>query len=193
MVRAWTGQLHHVVDSNITRDARRATHINVIISLTLAFGLFTTITMDSSIAYEKEQVRLRIGADVSVLGSYLVGHEPGYNLTVVNEIGAIEGVMNYSRFVWFYVMGDVYSQSMPTLVIDAASYKQIAHPSDYWFEGADARVLDALSKNGTVLVDKDYARRTGILVGDIIPFHYGTFDSDLHGCSGDPAPLSKRV
>jgi L-ascorbate metabolism protein UlaG (beta-lactamase superfamily) len=27
----------------------------------------------------------------------------------------------------------------------------------------------------------------------IIPFHYGTFDSDLHWCSGDPAPLSKRV
>ncbi|MGQ9588586.1 MAG: FtsX-like permease family protein, partial [Thermoplasmata archaeon] len=70
IVKPWTKELHHLVDKNIVRNPRRASNLCVIISLALAFGLFISVTMESTMAYEKEMIVYEVGADAKVWGYF---------------------------------------------------------------------------------------------------------------------------
>ncbi|OGS42718.1 MAG: hypothetical protein A3K67_02765 [Euryarchaeota archaeon RBG_16_62_10] len=167
MSRPFTKELHDVVRSSISRNPRRVANTCIIISLALAFGLFITVTMESTVAYKMELVRGDVGADIRVRGySPFLGEEPRMTLGSLDELENAEGVESVCGFQWD-VLGE-YSLS----AFDAESYLEVVRPSDFWFLDTEQDAVDELRRDGTALVRLDAAGYFSILVGDDIRLTY---------------------
>lgn len=168
-VKPWTKDLHYLVDRNIVRNPRRASNLCVIISLALAFGLFISISMESTMNYEREQVRFDIGSDIK-LNASLPKFVSQYAIDVskLDGVAALPGVehaVTYSQLIlYFDVSGDF--ASAPSVVMNSTGYLETVKPSDFYFIGGGTEQLEELSSRDTVLLSKDFADRTGAKVGD---------------------------
>lgn len=178
LVKSWTKELHYLVEKNIVRNPRRASNLCVIISLALAFGLFISVTMESSMAYEKERVKFRVGSDV-MLDAYPRGYDPGdstsqVNLTNLSKLGSISGVEHVAVFERTYIMLDTYGYGwyIDTAILDPSAYAETVRPSDFYFVHSDSDMLDRLEQNGTVILTKDFADSNYLIVGDSLPVRF---------------------
>lgn len=171
-VKPWTKDLHYLVDRNIVRNPRRASNLCVIISLALAFGLFISISMESTMNYEREQVRFDIGSDIKLNASlpksvsqYAIDAS---KLDGVAALAGVEHAVTYSQLIlYFDVSGDF--NSAPGVVMNSTGYLETVKPSDFYFIGGGNELLEELSNRDTVLLSKDFADRTGAQVGDTMP------------------------
>jgi ABC-type antimicrobial peptide transport system permease subunit len=170
LVKPWTKELHYLVDRNIVRNPKRASNLAVIISLALTFGLFISITMESTLAYQRELVKYDVGADVKMTGYW---SDPdgtqGMSLSNLSSVGSVAGVEEYvmSRTIYLSLDTGYYSyRSLQTVVMDTANYSEVVHPSDFYFVGSGNEVLKQLKINGTALMSRDYANSEDILIGD---------------------------
>lgn len=191
MVRWWTQGLHSVVRSNIVRNPRRSTQITLMLSMVMAFGMFATITMDSSDVRAEELIRTQVGADVSLFGTHLTGAVADFNLSTLNKIDDITGVKNYCPFQGFPVTEEIHNQWVPLLVFDSQKYVEISQPSDYWFYESDSSPFRDLYEGGAVLVDMEFADRNGLLIGDTLPVRYEYINSTSHTL--DSLHVSTRI
>lgn len=178
LVKGWTKELHYLVEKNIVRNPRRASNLCVIISLALAFGLFISVTMESSMAYEKERVKFRVGSDV-MLDAYPRGYNPGgstsqVNLTNLSKLGSISGVEHVAVFERTYLILDTYGYGsyIDTALLDPSAYAETVRPSDFYFVHSDSDMLGRLEQNGTVILTKDFADSNFLIVGDSVPARF---------------------
>jgi len=178
LVKGWTKELHYLVEKNIVRNPRRASNLCVIISLALAFGLFISVTMESSMAYEKERVKFRVGSDV-MLDAYPRGYMSGdstsqVNLTNLSKLGSISGVEHVAVFERTYLVLDTYGygEGFDTALLDPSAYAETVRPSDFYFVHSDSDMLGHLEQNGTVILTKDFADSNYLIVGDSLPVRF---------------------
>jgi putative ABC transport system permease protein len=171
-VKPWTKDLHYLVDRNIVRNPRRASNLCLIISLALAFGLFISVSMESTMNYEREQVRFDVGSDIKLNASL-----PGSAIQSVIDVSKLDGiaalpgvahVVTYSQLVLdFNVAGELHFA--PSVVMNTTGYLEVVRPSDFYFIGGGSEQLEELGNRGNVLLSKDFADRTGAQVGDTMP------------------------
>jgi ABC-type antimicrobial peptide transport system permease subunit len=167
LMKPWTKQLHYIVERNVERNPKRASNLTMIIALALALGLFTSMTMESELAYEMEQEKIYLGSDVYV-DSYYYG-EP-LNLSKLNDLGKIDNLRDVS-------IG--YSFKNDNLVaVDAKSYFDAVSPADYCFVGKSAfDSLNELRENGTALVSERFMEQVPISGNIISSFYYPVSNS----------------
>ena len=171
LVKPWTKELHHLVDRNIVRNPRRASNLCLIISLALAFGLFISVTMESTMTYEREQIHYEVGADIK-LESWRMGYgESAPNVSKLSELASLPGVehvaRNYQVEVYFEIAWGAYGGW--AAIFNATDYRETAKPSGFYFIDGGSEMLEDLETNGTVLLTKGYARDNDLLVGDVLP------------------------
>ena len=163
-VKGWTKDLHQLVEKNIVRNPRRASNIAVIISLAIAFGLFISITMESSIGLAKEQVKYDIGADVSIISS---GRSGETNLSMLDDLRSIQGVEHVATYsiLYFSISGGSY-YGLNAVVTNTTEYANAVNPTDFYFVHSGNGVLRDLAHSGSVLVTSDFADQRSIIIGD---------------------------
>ena len=186
LVKGWTKELHYLVEKNIVRNPRRASNLCVIISLALAFGLFISVTMESSMAYEKERVKFQVGSDVKLdanpRGDSPSGSTSQVNLANLSRLGSISGVDHVAIFERTYLFLDTYGYYGPyidTTMLDPSAYAETVKPSDFYFVHSDSDMLGRLEENGTVILTKSFADSYFLLVGDTLRVHaeYTTYNN----------------
>ncbi len=167
IVKPWTKELHELVDRNIVRNPKRASNLCVIIALALAFGLFISVTMESSIAYQRETVKYDIGADIRLDGSVRGTAPPSAAFKAIDGVG---GVARFDSVQMKRASGPYsYGFYMTVALLDAAEYADLVNPSDFYFVDSDNGILkDLSSQANTVLVTADFAKYNYIIVGDTL-------------------------
>jgi len=173
IVKPWTKELHYLVDRNIVRNPRRASSLCLIIALSLAFGLFISVTMESTMRYQENLIEYEVGADIKVESSYY-GGDTGRETdpSLLTEISSVKGVESYSIFevvrVSYSYYGGYYGGQ--SAAIDALTYKETVNPDKFYFvEGGRGSLDDLASFNGSVLISNWVAEDFGVSVGDEIP------------------------
>ena len=167
LMKPWTKQLHYIVERNVERNPKRASNLTMIIALALALGLFTSMTMESELAYEMEQTKLWLGSDVYVDSQYNGEH---LNVSKLNDLGKINGVRDFCIGYSF--------RNGNLLAVDAKSYSDVANPPDYCFIGKSASdSLNELKENGTALVSQDEVKYQGVAVGDNMAYSFYYYPS----------------
>lgn len=170
-VRPWTGEMHPIVDNNIRRSSRKASNLCLIMSLTLAFGIFVSTAMESTISHEAAVLEYNTGADIKVeaWSSYNVDFAV---LERARNIPGVDGVCSYFAVtlddgVW--VVGGFGN----TAVVDTEAYADVIRYHGRSFND-ERETLHLLQRNGTVLVREEYTRLLGVGVGQVvsIPFVY---------------------
>ncbi|OGS55607.1 MAG: hypothetical protein A3K60_03620 [Euryarchaeota archaeon RBG_19FT_COMBO_56_21] len=173
IVRPWTKELHYLVDKNIVRNPRRASNLCLIIALSLAFGLFISVTMESTMRYQENLVKFEVGSDIKTESSYYWGGQPEQlNPAVLQEISSVEGIESHSTYesvrVSYGYYGGYYGGN--AVSFDALAYKETVRPNGFYFVDGGRESLDDLaSLNGTLLIVQWLAEDYGISVGDDIP------------------------
>jgi ABC-type lipoprotein release transport system permease subunit len=171
-VKPWTKDLHYLVDRNIVRNPRRASNLCVIISLALAFGLFISVSMESTMDYEREQVRFDVGSDIKLNASLPESAiQSAIDVSKLDGISALPGVQRavpYSQLTLdFNVAGELHYAT--SVVINATGYLETVRPSDFYFIGGGSEQLREIGNRGNVLLSKDFADHTGVQIGDTVP------------------------
>jgi len=171
-VKPWTKDLHYLVDRNIVRNPRRASNLCVIISLALAFGLFISVSMESTMSYEREKVRFEVGSDIKLNASLPESVTlSAIDVSRLDGIAALPGVehaVTYSQLVLdFNVAGELHYAS--GVVLNTTGYLETVRPSGFYFIGGGSEQLKELGNRGNVLLSKDFADRIGVQVGNTMP------------------------
>ena len=186
LIRPLTKELHYLVNRNIRRHPRRASNLCLIISLALAFGLFISITVESSIAYQERLAYDRVGADLRVAGLRESYGDIGksVNLTGMQAIGSLPSVREIMFFQTLSIGSQEGYQSRVS-VFDSNQYLEVVKASDFYFKGNPEDKLAQLKTNGSVLITEETARLRSIWVGDFIdtPFDFELLrdgSSDAH-------------
>jgi len=168
LVKPWTRHLHYIVEKNIKRNPRRASSLCLIMSLTLAFGVFVSVAMESTISHEAAVLEYEIGADLRAQADLLPMEDPqDINFTLLDEVEGLPGVSGVCRYSvafledGFYEPGGVGN----AVVLDRSAYSDVVRYQGRSFED-EHRTLELLQKNGTVLVREEYAELTSVNVGN---------------------------
>ena len=172
LVKPWTKDLHYLIDRNIVRNPRRASNLCVIISLALAFGLFISVSMESTMSYEREKVRFEVGSDIKLNASLPESVTlSAIDVSRLDGIAALPGVehaVTYSQLVLdFNVAGELHYAS--GVVLNTTGYLETVRPSGFYFIGGGSEQLKELGNRGNVLLSKDFADRIGVQVGNTMP------------------------
>ncbi len=182
IVKPWTKNLHYLVDRNIVRNPRRASNLCMIISLALAFGLFISITMESTMNYEREQERYVVGADIrvnaTVQGPVALSVT---NVSRLDSIGSLPGVEHFVSYSHLSLLFDVsgYLFSASSVAMNSTGYLETVNPGDFYFVSGGSRSMEELSGGSAILISRDFSDQTGIQVGDrmsVVVESYSSFN-----------------
>lgn len=165
LVKPWTKELTYFVDRNISRNPRRASNLGIIISLALAFGIFISVTMESTFAQEKEEVKFSVGSDIKMAGK-LGRPSIGVTYQGLRAVDALPGVERASHYI--ALSSTSFLGEKEIVALNSSDYLQVVHPSDFYFIGHGSGVLEDLEENGTCLMTKELAERHDVLEGDVI-------------------------
>ena len=172
LVKPWTKDLHYLVNRNMVRNPRRASNLCMVISLALAFGLFISVTMESTMNYEREQVRFEVGSDIK-LDASLPGsaHQSAINASMLDGVAALPGVehaVTYSQLGLYFDVARSLNHASGA-VINLTDYLETVKPSNFYIIGGSTELKERLNSGGTVLLSKDFADQIDLHVGDTIP------------------------
>jgi ABC-type antimicrobial peptide transport system permease subunit len=142
------------------------------ISLALAFGLFISITMESTINYEREKVLFEVGADIKLEAPSIAPvDQPSARTPVLEGLDLLPGVEHVARYsqldIYFEV--EYMLHQAPSVAMDSADYIATVDPSDYFFIDGGSELLDELTNNGSVILTQEFAEDNNLFVGDILP------------------------
>jgi len=169
LVKPWTKELHYLVDKNIVRNPKRASNMCIIIALTLAFGLFISITMETTIGNRIQEIRSQIGSDVRI-SAYpdWNGTSSTVDLTVLDTVDSVDGVDSSARCYVLSFSSDDGSFYGSAVVFDPMAYADAVGLHDPWLGEGNRDKLALLGENGTTLVSKSFAEYNYLLVGDTL-------------------------
>lgn len=169
VMRPWTKEVQPLVEVNIERNPKRSSMMCMVIALAVAFGLFVSVTMESTLAYELDKVRYEIGADIGGQGTWsywnydLTGEHA--NLSRLDALNSTPGIKSICK--WTGVGGGYMSSSL--IMFDPDAYRDTVKPADFWFEGTGSSILEGLKRINTALITQSRADYMSLLVGDSLP------------------------
>ena len=172
LVRPWTRDLHYLVNKNIVRNPRRASNLCLMISLALAFGLFISITMESTINYEREKVLFEVGTDIKLEASSTGPvSQPTARTPELDGLASLPGVEHAARYSQLDMLFEIswMLHQASSVAMNSTDYLETVKPSDFFFIGGGNELLEGLSDNGSVLLTEDFADNGDLMVGDILP------------------------
>jgi ABC-type lipoprotein release transport system permease subunit len=175
LVRPWTRELHYLVEKNLLRNPRRASNLGVLISLALASGLFVSVTMESTLANQRNQVLFDYGSDIKVEGQWY-GRDlsPGRQLNVseLANLNAIQGVRASLPYQILTLQPFPYAPGnlVRAAVIDCSAYSDMVRLSDNYFTDGGKSLLVNLETNGTALVTTQVLDTYYLEVGEKLMF-----------------------
>lgn len=175
VVRPWTRNLHYIVERNILRNPRRASSLCAFVAMTLAFGVFISVAMESSIAHERAAVVFEAGADLKA-EAYLQYSSQEVNFSVLDGIEQMPGVAGVCIFYAVNLYDDYWHSGSwgNAMALDCPAYVEVAR----YLGDSEGKTINRLEENGTVLAREDYAKEAGVDVGDAIQVqfqrYYGT-------------------
>lgn len=170
VMKPWTKEVQPLVEVNIERNPKRSSMMCMVIALAIAFGLFVSVTMESTLAYEIDKVRYQIGADIGGQGTWYPNAwspqttEP-LNLSKLDALNSTPDVRSICRWTGF---SGVYATNNLKL-FDPDAYYDTVKPADFWFDGTASSTLNGLKRNNTALISQTLADDKDLLVGDTIP------------------------
>lgn len=171
LVRPWTKGLHYLVDKNIVRNPKRASNMCIIIALALAFGLFISITMETTIQNQIRSIRSEIGSDVRLMAfSYrnTTTDEFDINISMLNTVDSMDGVDGSARcYQLSFYTGEYYTWGT-AVVLDPEKYIEVVGLEDSWFGRDTKSTLLTLKENGTALISEWFAEANYLIVGDLV-------------------------
>ncbi len=178
-VRPWTRELHYLVQKNLLRNPRRASNLGVVISLALASALFVSITMESTLAHERDQAFFDCGSDIRVEGQwYGSSISPGKDLNIsrLTELGGIEGVSSYVPYIVLSIIPYPFLSGTEVrgAILDCSAYSVIARPSAHNFVGGGTHDIRDLETNGTAVVSSLLMDSHYLVIGDTVTFKFET-------------------
>lgn len=166
LVKPWTKELHYLVEKNIARNPRRASNICTLVSLTIAFGLFISITLESSISYERRLVQYDVGADIKVEGtSRGNGSTISGTLDILSSLQSMNDVAESTAYYPLLLTVNAYSWGN-AVSINSSEYEQIVGSASSWFIQPRHFGLQGLREEGTAVMTADFAMNNGLTVGD---------------------------
>lgn len=176
-VRPWTKELHYLVEKNLLRNPRRASNLGVLISLALASGLFVSVTMESTMAAQRNQVMFDYGSDIRVEGQwYGSDMSPGrqLNISELASLKSIPGVRASLPYQILTVQPYPYTAGtqIRAAVIDCSEYADIVKLSDGYFAGGGSSMLADLGTNGTALVTTQVLATYYLEIGERLMFDF---------------------
>jgi len=176
-VRPWTKELHYLVEKNLLRNPRRASNLGVLISLALASGLFVSVTMESTMAAQRNQVMFDYGSDIRVEGQwYGSDMSPGrqLNISELASLNSIPGVRASLPYQILTVQPYPYTagNQIRAAVIDCSEYADIVKLSDDYFAGGGSSMLADLGTNGTALVTTRVLATYYLEIGERLMFDF---------------------
>ena len=176
-VRPWTKELHYLVEKNLLRNPRRASNLGVLISLALASGLFVSVTMESTMADQRNQVMFDYGSDVRVEGQwYGSDMTPGrqLNISELASLQSIQGVRASLPYQILTVQPYPYTAGtqIRAAVINCSGYADMVKPSDSYFAGGGSGMLADLKTNGTALVTTQILATYYLEIGERLMFDF---------------------
>ena len=185
-VRPWTKELHYLVEKNLLRNPRRASNLGVLISLALASGLFVSVTMESTMAAQRNQVMFDYGSDIRVEGQwYGSDMSPGrqLNISELASLNSIPGVRASLPYQILTVQPYPYTAGtqIRAAVIDCSEYADIVKLSDGYFAGGRSSMLADLGTNGTALVTTRVLATYYLEIGErlMLDFFYYHWDNGV--------------
>jgi putative ABC transport system permease protein len=199
IVRPWTKELHYLVDKNIVRNPKRASNMCIIIALTLAFGLFISITMETTIGNRIQEIRSQIGSDVRITAyPDWNGTSSTVDLTVLDTVDSVDGVDSSARcYVLSFSLDDGSSYwGGSAAVFDPTAYADTVGLHDPWLGEGDRDKLALIEENGTTLVSESFAEYNYLLVGDILDIRLTDaleLSLEVVGVIGDLPGLSASI
>ncbi len=176
-VRPWTKELHYLVEKNLLRNPRRASNLGVLISLALASGLFVSVTMESTMAAQRNQVMFDYGSDIRVEGQwYGSDMSPGrqLNISELASLKSIPGVRASLPYQILTIQPYPYTAGaqIRAAVIDCSEYADIVKLSDGYFAGGGSSMLADLGTNGTALVTTQVLATYYLEIGERLMFDF---------------------
>jgi ABC-type antimicrobial peptide transport system permease subunit len=175
-VRLWTKELHYLVEKNLLRNPRRDRNYAVNISNALASGLFVSVTMESTVANQHNQVLFDYGSDIKVEGQWYGSDlSPGrqLNISELASLKSIQGVRASLPYQILPVQPFPYTPGtlIRAAVIDCPEYSNMVKLSDSFFVGGGGRSkLADLEANGTALVSTQILDAYYLEAGDKLMF-----------------------
>lgn len=173
VVRPWTRELRSLVEKSIARNPRRTSALCIMISLALAFGIFVSVTMESSLNYERNLKRFAVGSDIQVEGWY--GSSDREHFDDLAKLSSISGVSNSTIYEPISIVVDTYDsgrRDVNAVLMDSVNYSATVNPSSFYLSGSKDVTVKGLTTNGTVLVSHDFETENDILVGDKLRTHF---------------------
>ncbi|MEM2839191.1 MAG: FtsX-like permease family protein [Thermoplasmata archaeon] len=167
-VKPWTKDLHYLVDKNIVRNPRRASNLCIIISLALAFGLFISITMESTVSYEQEKVSFEVGADINLVSPVSSPRDLAVSPAMLDGLSSLEGVshsVTYSKLDAVLDITSIWPHER-SVIMNFTDYFETVKPSNFYFVGVGSEILRESSGENSMLLSKDVADSFGLRVGD---------------------------
>jgi len=168
VMKPWTKEVQPLVEVNIERNPKRSSMMCMVIALAVAFGLFVSVTMESTLAYEIDKVKFQIGGDIGGSGSWFYSDAEQTGALNLSRLNDLNSSTDISSKCWWYGMSGTYANNNLKL-FDPDAYMETVKPADYWFDGTADAVLTEMKRNNTALVSESLAENNDILVGDTLP------------------------
>jgi len=176
-VRPWTRELHYLVEKNLLRNPRRASNLGVLISLALASGLFVSVTMESTLANQHNQVMFDYGTDIKVEGQWYgsdLSPDRQLNLSELAALNSIQGVRASLPYQILPIQPSPFTAGtqVRAAVIDCSEYAGIVKLSGSYFAAGGSSSLADLETNGTAIVTTQVLYNYYIEIGDSLVFDF---------------------
>ncbi len=186
LVRPWTKELHYLVEKNLLRNPRRASNLGVLISLALASGLFVSVTMESTLANQRNQVMFDYGSDIRVEGQwYGSDMSPGRQLNI-SELATLKSIRGVRESLPYQILSVqpypyVPGTQVRAAVIDSSEYGALVKLSDSLFERGGSDSLADLETNGTAFVSTQVFDTYYLEMGErlMFEFFYSHWDNGI--------------
>ncbi|MHA1166804.1 MAG: FtsX-like permease family protein [Candidatus Hodarchaeales archaeon] len=185
-----------LVSRELSRRSKKTTAAFIVLALTLAFGIFSSLTIQSSNYYLLQDAYFEVGSDVSIefTGASGFGNVPESNWFRLSNKTIYPEIKNIVRFLHYQGImldpGEPYPLSpssirntiintggvLNIIFINASEYMEGAYHRDFFIESdGDTDPLVALNSNpnSTALIDRQTAIENNITLGDIIRFSTG--------------------
>lgn len=157
---------------NVVRSKSRASSLCVLVGLAIAFGMFSSVTLESIAIHEERTSEFYIGADALVTGYYNgywehTAWNPELDFSKVREIDSIQGVDNSVVFQHF-VPTVPSSELVAAIAFDPEDYLNTVHPRESCFGEKGSNAMRLLSNGASALITKSYSEYSGVSVGDAL-------------------------
>jgi ABC-type antimicrobial peptide transport system permease subunit len=184
----------YLVARELSRRSKKTTAAFIVLALTLAFGIFSSLTIQSSTAYLLHNSYFEVGSDVSISfrGSSGYGSIPKHNYDHLSdaelypEIKSIVKILQHPGYI--LTPGESYPSSttsirnrrfntgedLDVVFINSTEYKS-AYYQDYFIESNETDPITAIGENpgNKILIDRQTAELNAFSIGDTIRFTTG--------------------